>query len=188
MLRNRAKTSRITVLNIWKLYLYFKLYIYFVYFKLYIYFVYFKLYIYFVYFKLYVYFEWNPPVPLKNDARAISWKSFVPSCFIALYIYIALHSALLFSVLLRSPLVHKNSYFYFTDSDWKMRVLQGDQGHQGYRGARGGEGQEVSSMSELFFNISRMVFLVIWFVWWTFLKLTCLGISNPKMGAIRPCN
>ena len=45
-----------------------------------------------------------------------------------------------------------------------MRVLQGDQGHQGYRGARGGEGHEVSSMSELFFNISRMVFLVIWFV------------------------
>ena len=131
-----------------------------------------------------------------NGTRQSLWKmmraQYLESrlCHLVLshYIYIALHSALLFSVLLRSPLVHKNSYFYFTDSDWKMRVLQGDQGHQGYRGARGGEGQEVSSMSELFFNISRMVFLVIWFVWWTFLKLTCLGISNPKMGAIRPCN
>ena len=42
----QAKTSRITVLNIRKLYLYF------------------------VYFKLYVYFERSPPGPLKNDACA----------------------------------------------------------------------------------------------------------------------
>ena len=40
----QAKTSRITVLNIQKLYLYF------VYFKLYVYFAYFKLYLYFAYF------------------------------------------------------------------------------------------------------------------------------------------
>ena len=47
----RAKTSGITVLNIWKLYLYF------------------------VYFKLYLYFEcMSPPVPLKNDARATPGK------------------------------------------------------------------------------------------------------------------
>ena len=45
----RAKTSRITVLNIQKLYLYF------------------------VYFKLYVYFEWSPTVSLKHDART-TWK------------------------------------------------------------------------------------------------------------------
>ena len=37
-----------TVLNIWKLYLYF------------------------VYFKLYLYFEWSPPVPLKNERN--TWK------------------------------------------------------------------------------------------------------------------
>ena len=62
----RAKISRITVLNIRKLYLYFvyfKLYVYFVYFKLYVYFVYFKLYVYFVYFKLYVYFQWSRTSP-----------------------------------------------------------------------------------------------------------------------------
>ena len=55
----RAKTSRITVVNTWKLYLYFvyfKLYVHFVYFKLYLYFVYFKVYLYFVYFKVYLYF------------------------------------------------------------------------------------------------------------------------------------
>ena len=60
----RAKTSRITALNIQKLYLYF------VYFKLYLFLVYFKLYLYFVYFKLYVYFGWSPPVVLKNDVHA----------------------------------------------------------------------------------------------------------------------
>ena len=42
----QAKTSRITVLNIRKLYLYF------------------------VYFKLYVYFECSPAVPLKSDMCA----------------------------------------------------------------------------------------------------------------------
>ena len=47
----RAKISRITVLNIQKLYLYF------------------------VYPKLYVYFEWSPQEPLKNDARATPGKS-----------------------------------------------------------------------------------------------------------------
>ena len=41
----QAKTSRITVLNIQKLYVYFKLYAYFVYFKLYLYFGHFKLYV-----------------------------------------------------------------------------------------------------------------------------------------------
>ena len=45
---DEVTTSRITVLNIRKLYLYI------------------------VYFKLYVYFEWSLPVPSKNDARATS--------------------------------------------------------------------------------------------------------------------
>ena len=64
----RVKTSRKTVLNIRKLYLYFvyfKLYIYFVYFVYFVYidyfvyfvyFVYFFYFVYFVYFKLYLYF------------------------------------------------------------------------------------------------------------------------------------
>ena len=61
----RAKSNRIIVLNIRKLYVYFdyfKLYVYFDYFKLYVYFDYFKLYLYFDYFKLYIIFERSSPV------------------------------------------------------------------------------------------------------------------------------
>ena len=49
----RAKTNRITVLNIGKLYLYF------------------------AYFKLYVYFQWSSPFHLKNYARATPEKSLI---------------------------------------------------------------------------------------------------------------
>ena len=166
---NRAKISRITALNIWKLY------------------------IHFVYFKLYV---------TLSGTRQSLWKmmraQYLESrlCYLVLlhYIYCAplclalLRSTPLSSALLYFPLLYCKFYWYtkiFTSilriTIEIMRVLQGDQGHQGYRGAQGDEGQEVSSMSELFFNISRMVFLVTWFVWWMFLKLTCLEITNRKM-------
>ena len=66
----RAKSNRIIVLNIRKLYVYFD------YFKLYVYFDYFKLYVYFDYFKLYIIFERSSPVS-KWCAQHLETRFFV---------------------------------------------------------------------------------------------------------------